>query len=958
MTTVDRVGVRVWPDTRGFDRGVRRVTDKRRKTLIQAVLDDREARADLKALKGSKTVIDLDYRIDKAKGRLAELRDQIKRDMDKTVEISADVREARTRIAQLRADLAETSDDAAKVQIKADITEAQARVKRLQADLATVRAHKIEVQADTKVARDELAQLDKDRKVVVQAEADTLAARRELIALARRRVAEIWVRVNSSAAMARIRSVVAGLTGASMLQRWGDSLTGLLSNLPQLTLKLATLGTALVGVATVALSATSAIGPLAASLAQIGPLALAGVAGLGATITTFGVLKAAFADMGTAVTGTGKAAEKAMAKLSPRAREAARELIATKEALSGVQRGIQESYFAGFAAHLRNLGSVTLPQMRTGLAGVAAALGAMTTTGMDALAASLGGGRLKTMFDLTAESIRNASAGMAPFMQGITNVGMAGSTYLPKIGQWAADIGKRFGEWTTHADLVGMIANAATQAGYLWQALKNAGGIVTAVFSAMSSADASGLQGLAETLGSVRGVVESPTFQKALSTVFAGASQGAAALRDALGPVGDSLAQLAPLIGQILSTGGTALAGILQGVAAALAQPAAQNGIQAALAGIAGLAASIPWESLGQSVGILGQAIGLIAPLVTSLLQAIAPLLPPLLSAVLSLIPPLIQIVQAILPALTQIIAALIPVIAALAPVIVALAPLFSALADLLAAVLVPILGALGEIIKVVVVPLIKFLADQIGSMVKIVTALLKGDFAGAWTAVKDHVEGQIHAILGLADWLVKNVLSQIGAWASGMLDKVATMWAGVVAAVQAGVGRVVDWVKGLPGKLVAALGNVGRILLGAGKGIMDGFLNGLRDAWGRVQNFVGGIADWIAAHKGPISVDRRLLVPAAKAIMGGFGATLQAEFRDVQGLVSSFAPTISATVIDGTGTGSAPVATGGTTSVTVAVENMNVRNDSDVRRLAQGIADLTDAKSRAAGNLALGVTG
>ena len=60
----------------------------------------------------------------------------------------------------------------------------------------------------------------------------------------------------------------------------------------------------------------------------------------------------------------------------------------------------------------------------------------------------------------------------------------------------------------------------------------------------------------------------------------------------------------------------------------------------------------------------------------------------------------------------------------------------------------------------------------------------------------------------------------------------------------------------------------------------MNSFLGGLKAAWGAVTSFVGGIAGWIAAHKGPISYDRKLLIPAGRAIMGGFNAALQSGFE------------------------------------------------------------------------------
>lgn len=75
----------------------------------------------------------------------------------------------------------------------------------------------------------------------------------------------------------------------------------------------------------------------------------------------------------------------------------------------------------------------------------------------------------------------------------------------------------------------------------------------------------------------------------------------------------------------------------------------------------------------------------------------------------------------------------------------------------------------------------------------------------------------------------------------------------------------------------------------------MGGFLNGLQGTnWGRVMGFVGSVAGWIAKHKGPISYDRKLLIPAGAAIMGGFGSSLNANFAGVKKSVSSYAGQIA----------------------------------------------------------------
>lgn len=89
-----------------------------------------------------------------------------------------------------------------------------------------------------------------------------------------------------------------------------------------------------------------------------------------------------------------------------------------------------------------------------------------------------------------------------------------------------------------------------------------------------------------------------------------------------------------------------------------------------------------------------------------------------------------------------------------------------------------------------------------------------------------------------------------------------------------------------------SGIGNVD--LDAAGSATMHGFLRGLRRAFEDVKGFISSVGPWIGKHKGPISYDRKLLIPAGNAIMGGLNDGLSNGFTNVMSNVSNMAGNIA----------------------------------------------------------------
>lgn len=155
-----------------------------------------------------------------------------------------------------------------------------------------------------------------------------------------------------------------------------------------------------------------------------------------------------------------------------------------------------------------------------------------------------------------------------------------------------------------------------------------------------------------------------------------------------------------------------------------------------------------------------------------------------------------------------------------------------------------------------------KAIFDSFAQILSNIWNTIKSVASSAWEGLKS-------TVLGLIDGLIQGAKNAWESMKQGVRDLVSN------------VTSIFDGIRNID-------------LWSAGKAILDGFLGGLKSAWGAVTDFVGGIASWIRDHKGPIEYDRKLLIPAGNAIMQGLDRGLQDRFKDVKKSVSGMAGEIS----------------------------------------------------------------
>ncbi|WP_446685066.1 phage tail tape measure protein [Lactiplantibacillus modestisalitolerans] len=156
-----------------------------------------------------------------------------------------------------------------------------------------------------------------------------------------------------------------------------------------------------------------------------------------------------------------------------------------------------------------------------------------------------------------------------------------------------------------------------------------------------------------------------------------------------------------------------------------------------------------------------------------------------------------------------------------------------------------------------------------------------------AWSNLRSAASGIWNSLRSTTSSAWNSMKSVIGSAARGMVSSARSAWSGFTSLVS----NVVSGIKNTFSSLSWFS------LFNAGSRIIDSFRQGMVSAFNSVKSFVSGIAGWIRSHKGPISYDAKLLIPAGNAIMDGLNKGLQTQFESVQKNVSTMADRLAGSV-------------------------------------------------------------
>lgn len=663
---------------------------------------------------------------------------------------------------------------------------------------------------------------------------------------------------------------------------------------------------------------------LAATLANIAPAAGLAATGIVAVVLASKALKIGMVGVGDAVKAAmdpsnPEAFNEALKKLSPSAQAFAKQVRALQPEFKRLQQGVQERLFKGFDNTLKGLAATTLPTVRKGLFGASDALNRMGKNVAVAANNLSTSGALGAAVSGATAGLKNLSRAPGQVVLGLGQIAAAAAPAFKSLTGAAAGAMDRLSARLSSAFESGAmqqaIENAIDLIGQFVDVAKNIGSIFSSVFSA-AQVSGGGLVGvLKDITSSLADAFASGPVQSGLKAIF----QTMSTLGKTVGPLlGEALKGIAPVftaLGPPVQTLIKALGAALQPVIRALG-PVLEAAARAVGALVTAAAPLLP--VVGELVAALLPAVTplfdalatvftALAPVVKQVADTLSATLKPILAGLAPIIEPLAALLADQLVFALQIFGDLITALSpslitlgeALGEMMVALGPLIEAWGELsrelltaLMPILTPLIGLIGKLAAYLAGDLARSITEVVVPAIKSITALLRGDFAGAQAYAREAVRGFVDNAIRRFTELPMKAAMALTRLSIELRLKANAAGLELVRKLTEKRDEAVRRIRELPGRAAAALGGLGGRLYSAGASLVQGFINGINAKIGEVRATLNNLTSMLPDWKGPAERDARILTPAGRSVIQGFQAGIAAQVpslqRQLQGITGS----------------------------------------------------------------------
>ena len=263
-------------------------------------------------------------------------------------------------------------------------------------------------------------------------------------------------------------------------------------------------------------------------------------------------------------------------------------------------------------------------------------------------------------------------------------------------------------------------------------------------------------------------------------------------------------------------------------------------------------------EAIGSFLGEVGNVLTTIATAATELMTVIGPYVP-FIAALVGAFGVLMPIINGVVGVVGAISGAVTFLTTVVGPALGMIGSVQGAVAAL-----VTVLGGPVTVIAAIGAAVIAFIATNEEAREAILNA---------WNAVVDffmHIPENVQKAWDDFKSGVENMIKGVSEKWEGFKAKVGEWMDGIKSGIEEKWNAVVEWVTGVPDRITEALGDLGKLLFGAGEAVINGLWEGMSSVAEGLFGWVGSIADTISNLKGPLPYDKKVLVDNGVALMTG----------------------------------------------------------------------------------------
>ncbi|WP_066373986.1 hypothetical protein [Herbidospora mongoliensis] len=552
-----------------------------------------------------------------------------------------------------------------------------------------------------------------------------------------------------------------------------------------------------------ALQLAGALAPAAGALLAL-PAAMAAVkvASLTLKVGLTGVGDA----MSAVAEGDAAKLDKALKGLSPNAAGFVKEFAGLKKkAWDPLQKAVQEKLFERLTGPLKAAAANVLPTARKGMVGVAKEINGLGREGLRVAATPFFKGQLAKVFSGTSGVVKTLKGGVAPLITILLRLVNLGMPLAQRFAAWVVNGAKAAAAFLKTkegaAKLTDWAERGASALGSLGRIAVNIGAFIGGLFKGANSDGGNLLTTIEQLTARMAAWSQSAGGQQQLATVF--------------GLISQTASNLLPILGLLVGPLG-AIAGLIMSL------PPGAQGVVTQFLAFAMVAGTVGTKLLPliKGVGLLYGGLVKLGPKLVTGGAAMGRFAVTAATTAASFLASAARMVASMAATAARVVAGWVLMGAqALAQAArVALAWLIA-------------MGPIGIIIAAViaVVALIVANWDKIKEVIGKVWEWIKDKTGAAWAWLKSKIESGVKAVVSAIDWL-KALPGKVGAWFSQLAQ----------AAIKK-AGEVVDWLKGMPGRILSSLGNLGKLLVNAGRDLLTGLWNGIQALAGWLKDKILG---------------------------------------------------------------------------------------------------------------------